>query len=256
MFYRLEAFWNASIFVMRDASIFDSLLFFNKRFISCWILCVWKETVVPARKQDWHQKKFYMATLSLQKIAKMRTVKTQTRTLIDVILPRGSITREETTKASKWVHKSLLRQKINQLPTTSNRIKDTPHKHFSKMKILFSITTLLLLFVARTVTAADYGLDCSWPIHNDKIQCDLFGSERQATYDHYMEGCREKWGAKGAKRCDSNEQDRLEMSRRQPQSMVNYTSTGFQKLRYVVFWKWFLSLSFIVFIFGSQHYLL
>lgn len=46
-----------------------------------------------------------------------------------------------------------------------------------------------------------------------------------------MQGCREKWGAKGAKRCDANEEDRLEMSRRQPQSMVNYTSTGFKKIK-------------------------
>ncbi|KAL3943133.1 MAG: hypothetical protein SGBAC_002782 [Bacillariaceae sp.] len=46
-----------------------------------------------------------------------------------------------------------------------------------------------------------------------------------------MEGCRQKWGNKGALRCDSNEEDRLEMSRRQPQSMVNYTETGFKKIK-------------------------
>jgi len=52
-----------------------------------------------------------------------------------------------------------------------------------------------------------------------------------AVYEEYMEGCREKWGASGAKRCDSNERDRIAMSKRQPQSMVNYTDTGFKKLK-------------------------
>jgi hypothetical protein len=85
------------------------------------ILCVTR------RKQDWHQKFFYMATLSLQKIAKMRTLKTQTRTLIDVILPRGSITRErkQRRRPSEFI-KVCCDKKINLLPTTSHRIKDTP----------------------------------------------------------------------------------------------------------------------------------
>ncbi|KAG7368599.1 ankyrin repeat domain protein [Nitzschia inconspicua] len=88
-----------------------------------------------------------------------------------------------------------------------------------------------LFFVVLTANAADFGLDCSWPIHSTDWKCgDLLG-DRQVVYDHYMQGCREKWGTQGAKRCDANEADRLEMTRRQPQSMVNYTSTGFKKIK-------------------------
>ena len=65
-----------------------------------------------------------------------------------------------------------------------------------------------------------YGLDCSFPIHSKKFSCgDLLG-DRKAVYEEYMQGCREQWGAKGAARCDANEKDRLEMSRRQARSMV------------------------------------
>jgi prolyl 4-hydroxylase len=79
---------------------------------------------------------------------------------------------------------------------------------------------LLVASLASLVNAEDYGLDCSFPIHNMESSCgDLLG-DRQAVYDKYMDGCREKWGKKGAARCDANERDRLEMSRRQPQSMV------------------------------------
>lgn len=35
-----------------------------------------------------------------------------------------------------------------------------------------------------------------------------------------MEGCRQYHGPKKAKRCDVTEADRIEMNRRQPQSMV------------------------------------
>jgi prolyl 4-hydroxylase len=74
--------------------------------------------------------------------------------------------------------------------------------------------------VAAKVEGADYGVDCSFPIHSTDLQCgDLLG-DRKSVYEEYMQGCREHWGEKGAKRCNSNEQDRLAMSRRQPQSMV------------------------------------
>jgi hypothetical protein len=93
--------------------------------------------------------------------------------------------------------------------------------------MLFQSTYLLailsVLAVAK-VEGADYGLDCSFPIHSTDFQCgDLLG-DRQSVYEEYMRGCREHWGEKGAKRCDSSEKDRLAMSRRQPQSMV--VSTG------------------------------
>jgi hypothetical protein len=90
---------------------------------------------------------------------------------------------------------------------------------------LISITTLLAV-----VGAADYGLDCSFPIQNHEMSCgDLLG-DRQKVYDDFMEGCRKFYGDKAAS-CDSYENDRIEMSYRQAQSMVNYTSTGFKKIK-------------------------
>lgn len=74
--------------------------------------------------------------------------------------------------------------------------------------------------LASTSEAADYGVDCSWPIHSTDSSCgDLLG-DRKAIYDEYMDGCRKHWGEKGAKRCNAAEADRLVMSKEQPQSMV------------------------------------
>eukprot|EP00934_Nitzschia_sp_Nitz4_P009460 Nitzschia sp. Nitz4//scaffold43_size134323//70752//72216//NITZ4_003303-RA/size134323-processed-gene-0.52-mRNA-1//-1//CDS//3329551960//9450//frame0 len=88
-----------------------------------------------------------------------------------------------------------------------------------------------LLACTTMVAGEDYGVDCSFPIHGLESSCgDLLG-DRKAIYDEYMDGCREHWGAKGAKRCNQNEKERFEMSIRQPKSMVNYTSTGFKKIK-------------------------
>lgn len=51
---------------------------------------------------------------------------------------------------------------------------------------------------------------------------------RQAFYEHYMKGCGDLYSPKA---CQSNEDTRLSMIRRQPQSMRNYTTMGFQKIR-------------------------
>ena len=45
-----------------------------------------------------------------------------------------------------------------------------------------------------------------------------------------MQGCRDFYGERGS-RCDQTESDRIEMTLRQPQSMVNYTETGFMKIK-------------------------
>ena len=75
-------------------------------------------------------------------------------------------------------------------------------------------------FASASAQGADYGLDCSFPIHGKESSCgDLLG-DRKTVYEEYMRGCREKWGDKGAQRCDGNEEDRIRMSNRQPQSMV------------------------------------
>lgn len=99
----------------------------------------------------------------------------------------------------------------------------------SKM-IVFQSSFLLIATLASCFSAAiaeesqiddvGYGLDCSWPIHNFESSCGDMLGDRKAVYDEYLRGCREKWGSKGAVRCTQGEADRLEMSRRQPQSMV------------------------------------
>ena len=55
------------------------------------------------------------------------------------------------------------------------------------------------------------------PEHKDKVVQPL--GDRQLFYDDFLEGCKEKWGDKGRRRCQSNEDDRIAMSLRQPQSM-------------------------------------
>jgi prolyl 4-hydroxylase len=88
-----------------------------------------------------------------------------------------------------------------------------------------------LTLIMASVQGADYGVDCSFPIHNEKITCDksILG-DRQAFYDNYIAGCVKKYGKKGH-RCLDTEADRVIMSKRQPQSMVNYTDTGFKKIK-------------------------
>lgn len=52
--------------------------------------------------------------------------------------------------------------------------------------------------------------------------------EQNALYEKYMSGCYAKYGKSI---CDDYENDRIEMNLKQPQSMVNYTSTGFKKIK-------------------------
>mmetsp|Transcript_18770 Transcript_18770/g.27819 ORF Transcript_18770/g.27819 Transcript_18770/m.27819 type:complete len:514 (-) Transcript_18770:428-1969(-) len=102
-------------------------------------------------------------------------------------------------------------------------------------------------------TDVEYGVDVSFPIHNARVSenypwlehnTDLSKpipkehhgrpiqplGNRQQFYEDFMQGCREYYGKKGGA-CDATEQDRVLMSLRQPQSMVNYTDTGFKKIR-------------------------
>jgi len=50
---------------------------------------------------------------------------------------------------------------------------------------------------------------------------------RQDFYDSFLEACRHH----DHDACDESEKDRLEMNLRQPQSMVNYTALGFEKVK-------------------------
>ena len=101
-----------------------------------------------------------------------------------------------------------------------------------RFKLLVVLAAALITKLSVTY-AADYGVDCSFPIHSEGFTCDssVLGDEPAKRYKEFMRGCQAKWGVKGAARCISGEKDRIEMSKRQPQSMVNYTSTGFKKLK-------------------------
>jgi len=91
--------------------------------------------------------------------------------------------------------------------------------------------TLAALSASSQAQDADYDADCSFPIHSKEWRCgDLLGDRKQL-YEDFMQGCRDHYGGTKAHRCDTTEDDRLEMSVRQPQSMVNYTSTGFKKIK-------------------------
>jgi prolyl 4-hydroxylase len=83
----------------------------------------------------------------------------------------------------------------------------------------YVIASFLLAGLLVQAQDANYGVDCSFPIHSKEFRCGNLLGDRKKIYDDFMEGCRKFYGNKG-KRCDSTEQDRLEMSLRQPQSMV------------------------------------
>jgi len=92
---------------------------------------------------------------------------------------------------------------------------------------------LTILTVSVAAQQSQYGVDCSFPIHYKTDRCppgvDL--GDRKAFYEDFMQGCRDYYGPKKGRACDETEEDRLAMSLGQPQSMVNYTSTGFKKIR-------------------------
>jgi hypothetical protein len=89
----------------------------------------------------------------------------------------------------------------------------------------------------------EYGVDVSYPMHYRNVSVNYAWlphnmdpvhndvppeykdmvvqplGDRQSFYDSYLAGCKEKWGAKGVARCQANEDDRIAMTLRQPQSM-------------------------------------
>jgi hypothetical protein len=77
-----------------------------------------------------------------------------------------------------------------------------------------------------------YGADRSWPIHHAWTNTSKpLTNERKAAHEHFMDGCRKQNVENAARDCDGNERYRLQLSLDQPQSMVNFTSTGFKKVR-------------------------
>lgn len=109
--------------------------------------------------------------------------------------------------------------------------------------------------VSPSETPVEYGVDVSFPMHHstvsdnyawlphnvDPVHNDMPPEykdmvvqplgDKQQEYVDFLNGCKEKWGKNGATRCQQNENDRIAMSLRQPQSMQNYTDVGFKKIK-------------------------
>ena len=99
--------------------------------------------------------------------------------------------------------------------------------------VIYAVSILLTSPLSIVHASAEYGVDCSFPIHHENHwSCGNLLGNRSQIYHNFMEGCHEYYRSKHqASRCDGTEADRLEMSLRQPQSMVNYTQTGYKKIR-------------------------
>ena len=63
-----------------------------------------------------------------------------------------------------------------------------------------------------------YGVDVSFPVHHRTFSQDQPLGDRHKLYDEFMAGCRLHYSDKGPA-CDNTEEDRVEMSVRQPSSM-------------------------------------
>jgi len=120
--------------------------------------------------------------------------------------------------------------------------------------IVASISFLASHVLGQSEDGPSYGVDISFPMHAkrvsnnyawlphnvspDKISTpsEFEGlsvqplGDRDTIYEKYMQGCRDHWGVRGPT-CDSTESDRIDMNIRQPKSMVNYTSTGYRKMK-------------------------
>eukprot|EP00531_Pseudo-nitzschia_arenysensis_P015867 CAMPEP_0116145046 /NCGR_PEP_ID=MMETSP0329-20121206/16360_1 /TAXON_ID=697910 /ORGANISM="Pseudo-nitzschia arenysensis, Strain B593" /LENGTH=370 /DNA_ID=CAMNT_0003640577 /DNA_START=113 /DNA_END=1222 /DNA_ORIENTATION=+ len=75
-----------------------------------------------------------------------------------------------------------------------------------------------------------YGTQCSFAITSGNLDgCDpTMLAQRQNFYDDFMQSCANHYSETA---CEDEEEDRLLMNIRQPQSMVNMTRTGYMKLK-------------------------
>lgn len=64
--------------------------------------------------------------------------------------------------------------------------------------------------------ASEYGVDCSFPIHNKDLTCGSYLGDRASIYEEFMLGCREKYGAI----CQSNDYRRIVTALRQPEMVA------------------------------------
>lgn len=88
-------------------------------------------------------------------------------------------------------------------------------------------TTLAVDRVLNAFGQESYGVDVSFPVHYLNVQNEEDNplGNRQTFYEEFMDGCREHYGGKiGSTACDITEEDRADMSLRQPASMQVSTS--------------------------------
>mmetsp|Transcript_21855 Transcript_21855/g.62276 ORF Transcript_21855/g.62276 Transcript_21855/m.62276 type:complete len:476 (-) Transcript_21855:58-1485(-) len=109
-----------------------------------------------------------------------------------------------------------------------------------KIHSFSSMTTSLLLALLAITRAAfastiddsinNYSFDCSFPIFDKEklTECAIDLGDKVSFYENYMDGCRQKFGADV---CNNNENERIEMNTRQPNSLLNFTDKGYMKIR-------------------------
>ena len=96
-----------------------------------------------------------------------------------------------------------------------------------------------LLFVFAVVSAQEYGVDVSFPIHFNFIGSKdlssskkVFGNDRVETYSKYLQGCIKRYGGNEAhSSCRFNDEERMRLNRDQPKMQTNYTDVGFKKTK-------------------------
>jgi prolyl 4-hydroxylase len=99
----------------------------------------------------------------------------------------------------------------------------------------------------------EYGVDVSFPIHHKAASTNYPWlphnqdsssptpsqyrdmpiqplGDKEAFYNNFVDSCVKHFGNKG-KRCIQTERDRISMALRQPQSMQNYTTQGYKKIK-------------------------
>ena len=107
------------------------------------------------------------------------------------------------------------------------------------MNYLSTASIILLLSSINIVSAQQFGVDVSFPIHYNFIGADdlaktnaVFGDERVDTYKKYMQGCINRYGGDDTEsECMWNDEERLRLNLNQPQAQTNYTDIGFKKTK-------------------------
>lgn len=110
-------------------------------------------------------------------------------------------------------------------------------------KFLLALGVVAMSAVVVSAEEVEYGVDVSFPMHRATVSDNYAWldhnvdpsiptpeqykdmpvqplGDRQSFYNDFLDGCVEHFGTKGGKRCISTEADRIEMSLRQPQSMM------------------------------------